>query len=77
MYMKLFLVSLKHHTPVSIQCTPIIEVELFVFKRCFEKTDYCYCFKSTVGKRYISLFEEKSVEEGLVEAIQNYGNMKL
>ena len=41
------------------------------------KSDYCCCCKSAVGKHYISLFEEKSVEYGLVEAIQNYGNIKL
>ena len=37
------------------------------------KTDYCCCCKSTAGKHYISLYEEKSAEEALVEAIQNYG----
>ena len=41
------------------------------------KTDYCCCCKSTVGKHYISLFEKKSMDEGLVEAIKNYGNIKL
>ena len=37
------------------------------------KTDCCCCCKSTAGKHYISLFGEKSAEEALVEAIQNYG----
>ena len=41
------------------------------------KPDYCCCYKSTVGKHYISLFGDTSVEAGLVGAIQNYGNIKL
>ena len=41
------------------------------------KTDSRNCCKRTVGKHYISLFGKNSVEKGLVEAIQNNGNIKL
>ena len=43
------------------------------------KTDYCRCCKKVIlGKNhYISLFGEKAVEEGIVEAVRKYGNINV